>query len=480
MTNPPTPAPTDSVSGTVTFKGSPLPGATVTAWIPNTNSIYQTATTDASGNYSFSGLQTTGDVPMDLHFWVTKPGYGFYPSVGSGARVTRADHTGEFVQTGALIYPLYMTVIDYTALPDASLAGADFAAYDGSNPVVKLAATGQTASYASGDDGARQSGVAWAAQRFTNNGDGTVTDGVTGLIWLKNADCFSPALWADALTDVNQLASGACGLTDGSNAGQWRLPNMIELESVVDVSASNPALSAGHPFINVVSGLYWTSTSYFGGEEGSPYAWVIHLGDGSFVNDRVNNIKLSSYNRVWAVKGSGGGAVQLQATGLFNAFHTGDDGSLQTGVPLIYPRFIDNGNGTVTDSVTGLIWLKQANCIQQSWDAALAAVQSLASGQCGLTDGSAAGSWRMPNRNEMQSLADRNQNNEADYFDTTFFNSDNSVYQAAVFTSFVSTQYYWTSTTDAADTSEAWAVFSCDYGVYGTPKSDTGYTLAVR
>jgi len=183
---------------------------------------------------------------------------------------------------------------------------------------------------------------------------------------------------------------------------------------------------------------------------------------------------------VWAVKGSGGGAVQLQATGLFNAFHTGDDGSLQTGVPLIYPRFIDNGNGTVTDSVTGLIWLKQANCIQQSWDAALAAVQSLASGQCGLTDGSAAGSWRMPNRNEMQSLADRNQNNEADYFDTTFFNSDNSVYQAAVFTSFVSTQYYWTSTTDAADTSEAWAVFSCDYGVYGTPKSDTGYTLAVR
>jgi hypothetical protein len=41
-------------------------------------------------------------------------------------------------------------------------------------------------------------------------------------------------------------------------------------------------------------------------------------------------------------------------------------------------------------------------------------------------------------------------------------------------------QYFWTSTTDAADTGEAWTVFSCDFGVYDTPKSNVGYTLAVR
>ena len=75
--------------------------------------------------------------------------------------------------------------------------------------------------------------------------DGTVTDHLTGLIWLKNAGCFTPALFAAALTDANQLASGACGLTDGSKAGDWRLPNINELESMVDVSESNPALSAG-------------------------------------------------------------------------------------------------------------------------------------------------------------------------------------------------------------------------------------------
>jgi len=150
------------------------------------------------------------------------------------------------------------------------------------------------------------------------------------------------------------------------------------------------------------------------------------------------------------------------------------------GVGLISPRFIDNGNGTVTDTMTGLVWLKRANCIQGDWATALAAVSNLASGNCGLTDGSAAGSWRMPNRNEMQSLADRNQNNEADAFDFTYLNPDQSVYQAAIFLSFIGYQYYWTSTTDAADSTEAWAVFSCDYGVYETPKSDTEYTLAVR
>lgn len=49
--------------------------------------------------------------------------------------------------------------------------------------------TGQTTSYAPGDDGDLQKGVAWPVPRFTDNEDGTVTDNLTGLIWLTNADC---------------------------------------------------------------------------------------------------------------------------------------------------------------------------------------------------------------------------------------------------------------------------------------------------
>jgi hypothetical protein len=148
-------------------------------------------------------------------------------------------------------------------------------------------------------------------------------------------------------------------------------------------------------------------------------------------------------------------------------------------VGLPSPRWIDNGNGTVTDIVTGLVWLKQANCINLPWAGAVAAVNNLASGQCGLSDGSAAGQWRMPNRNEMQSMADRMQTNESDYFDYTILNLDSTVYQPPIFTVFVGSQYYWTSTTNAA-TGDAWVVFSCDFGVYDWPKSNSGYTLAVR
>ena len=77
-----------------------------------------------------------------------------------------------------------------------------------------------------GQDGELQKGVSWPDPRFTDNGDGTVTDNLTGLIWLKNANCFGQRTWANALSDCNNLASGSCGLTDGSSAGDWSLPNV--------------------------------------------------------------------------------------------------------------------------------------------------------------------------------------------------------------------------------------------------------------
>ena len=447
----------------------------------NVNSVYQVTTTDANGNYTFSGMQTTGNVPGDYQFWVIKNGYGLYPSVGSGAKVTRFDYTGQYPGNNVNDIPIYYTVIDYLSLPNASLTGANFAAYNGSNPLVSLAATGQQTAYVPGDDASLHKGVSWsAASRFNDNQDGTATDSLTGLIWLKNVGCFSPEVWANALVDVNQLATGSCGLSDGSKAGQWRLPNLNELESIVDVSASGPALSANNPFQNVSQGIYWSSTSYFGGETGSPKAWTIRLSDGRYMNDTVSNVKVTAQNAVWAVRGVANGTVNLQATGMYVPYVAGDDGTLQTGVHLTYPRWVDNGNGSLTDTVTGLVWLKQADCINAQWASAIAAVSSLATGQCGLTDGSTPGQWRMPNRNEMQSLSDRMETNHAAFFNHTFLSSNATLNQAAIFTNFVESQFYWTSTTNAANTNEAWTVFSCDFGVYDILKTNPGYTLAVR
>jgi hypothetical protein len=150
-------------------------------------------------------------------------------------------------------------------------------------------------------------------------------------------------------------------------------------------------------------------------------------------------------------------------------------------VELTYPRFLDNGNGTLTDTMTGLVWMKQANCIEAGWAEAVAQVQSLGNGTCGLSDGSKPGDWRLPNRNEMQSLEDRMVNNEADFMNATYvWKSDAALYRSPIFASFMGNVYYWTSTTDAADTTEAWTVFSCDFGVYNVAKSNPGFALAVR
>jgi len=130
---------------------------------------------------------------------------------------------------------------------------------------IALPRTGQPLKKGANDDGTIQKGVAWPIPRFTDNGNGTVTDNLTKLIWLKNANCFSGQAWTVALDVTNLLANDACGLTDGSRTSEWRLPNLNELKSLVDISQYNPAISTGHPFTSVQSShntdFYWSSSS---------------------------------------------------------------------------------------------------------------------------------------------------------------------------------------------------------------------------
>jgi hypothetical protein len=99
--------------------------------------------------------------------------------------------------------------------------------------------------------------------RFVDNGDGTVTD--TGLTWQQETapDMYT---WAEALQYCEGLELG--GETD------WRLPNVRELESIVDFGRYNPAID---PVFSAESSWYWSSSSSVGGPS---RAWHVSFTDG--------------------------------------------------------------------------------------------------------------------------------------------------------------------------------------------------------
>jgi len=166
-----------------------------------------------------------------------------------------------------------------------------------------VANSGETVSYATGCDGNLGKGVAWPNPRFTKNVDGTVKDNLTGLVWLQNANCSGATDWVHAIDFCNTLEDGDCGLTDGSSAGNWRLPNLFELESLRHMAYYNPAISnaegtakwtEGNPFSGVVSDDYWSSTTV---ASETPYALVVYMGNGTVnYNDKDGN------TYVWPVR----------------------------------------------------------------------------------------------------------------------------------------------------------------------------------
>jgi hypothetical protein len=277
--------------------------------------------------------------------------------------------------------------------------------YDASGTVIPCAGTGQ--------DGETQHGVAWPQPRFTDNRDGTITDNLTGLVWLAQADCLGKVEWLDALAAANALAEGQCGLTDGSEAGDWRLPNILEAVSLMNLEVANPGdwleTSGFSGFYGV--GL-WSSTTI-----ANPMA--IPPGQGAFTFSSAQGFvgvgtKGNTYES-WAVRGVASGPAPVWRTGQSTCYDklgaviscagTGQDGDHQAGVAWPLPRFTVNGDGTVMDNLTGLLWIQDLDCFgNRMWEDALADAAALADGTCDLTDGSSAGDWRLPNGREILSI----------------------------------------------------------------------------
>ncbi|MGC2422967.1 MAG: DUF1566 domain-containing protein [Nitrospirota bacterium] len=277
---------------------------------------------------------------------------------------------------------------------------------------VSLPQTGQTTSYGPGDDGAIQAGIAWPSPRFNDNGDGTLTDNLTGLMWMKDADCIdtsgyvkpgnaTPGLqsWQQAFDFVDKLNSGALTISGYSAPyTDWRVPNINEMESLVRADTPQYTWLNGAGFVNFLNHIYASSTTLAGY---SGYAWCINMTCGWILNTAKTG---ACY--VLPVRGISNGPAQVWQTGQSMSYVPGDDGAdASKGYGATWDpqtRFIDNKDNTVTDTLTGLMWAKSVTGTTGStWADALANVQSLnSSSYLGYAD------WRLPNRKEMRSLVD--------------------------------------------------------------------------
>ena len=125
-------------------------------------------------------------------------------------------------------------------------------------------------------------------------------------MWLKDANCaktigYNPdsspngqMSWLNALDFVSGINDETYPLC-GAGYTDWRLPNVRELDSLIDCGQYNPALPSGNPFANLQSYYYWSSTTY---ESSTGVAWGVRMGDGY-----VYSLGKTITPYVWPVRG---------------------------------------------------------------------------------------------------------------------------------------------------------------------------------
>lgn len=266
---------------------------------------------------------------------------------------------------------------------------------------------------------------------YIDNGDGTITDVKTGLMWQQTPDLENKSTWTNAVTNaVNQTTGGH---TD------WRLPTIKELYSLIDFTGStgtneataNPYIDTGYfDFVygdtnteRYIDAQYWSATEY-----------VHHTMDGDETVFGVNfaDGRIKGYPKVKVSDGTENESFVRYVRG--NAQYGIND-------------FVDNGNGTVTDYATGLMWQQGDSATTQNWEQALAYAEGLE--LAGYRD------WRLPNAKELQSIVDYTRSpmtTGTAAIDTNFFNVT------------ATESFYWTSTTHQDGTLASlgnYAVYLC-------------------
>lgn len=219
---------------------------------------------------------------------------------------------------------------------------------------------------------------------FQDNGDGTITDLNTGLIWQQ-------FLFEDKLTYGDALAAADTFSLNGNN--DWRLPSIKELYSLIDFRGVTGINAAGStPFIDTIyfefrygdenNGERFIDAQYVSSTE---YVGTTMNGDSTVFGVNFADGRIKGYGRTMP-----GGMEKLFEVKLVR-------GNIDYGIN----DFIDNEDGTISDYSTGLIWTKSDNGEGLNWEEALNWVyQKNQENYFGFND------WRLPNAKELQSIVD--------------------------------------------------------------------------
>ena len=466
--------------------------------------------------FSFTSPAATGTINESAKtIFVTVPN-----GTNVTALIATFTTTGASVKVGSTVQVSGTTANDFTSPVAYTVTAADsttaiytvtvtVSASAGTN-AIKLPKTGQTTCYNSagtviacvntGQNGELQKGVAWPNPRFTTNADTTVTDNLTGFIWAPNGNLMPTrdnnwdadetandgrVTWQHALDYVAKLnAENYLGHND------WRLPNRKELKSLVNYGQSNTATWLNtQGFTNAQAYGYWSSTSYTRNANG---AWLVHMYGGVV----YYFYKTYSYY-VWPVRaGQGFGAPADQpktgqticydsAGAVISCANTGQDGALLKGVAWPNPRFTTNGDTSVTDNVTGLVWTPSGNLMptkDPGWDTDYVPANGWEAANDGIVTWRHAldyiaklntdnylghNDWRLPDINELESLVNAGQSNTATWLNTQGFTNAQA-------------DGYWSSTSYAYDAGCAWYVNMYGGNVGDDGKTDNHYVWPVR
>jgi hypothetical protein len=277
----------------------------------------------------------------------------------------------------------------------------------------------------------------------------TVTDRITNLVWCRDAGISEfPLTWVEAFDFTASLNRDSYG-----GVQDWRLPNRQELFSLVSHAVINPVLPAGHPFINVFNGYYWSAGTC---ARLPSQAWYVHFGGG-----KVYRGMKQAANMVWPVRDGLAGEGNLFSSGQNQCYDEKgaviscenvpmQSAAVASGKKWPSPRFSVSGEVAI-DGLTGLTWTIRASVHGKrtdrflTWQEAGSRIKAMnREGAHGFDD------WRLPGIRELERLADLSMHSPA-------------LPAAHPFTDV--SDFYWSQNTSRYEERYAWTFYMKDGAV---------------